>query len=145
MMDRRREIAGPAPRRSRVPAGLRAARTCYDHLAGELGVALTESLLAREFLLAEAADFRLTEAGAAFFEDLGVAPADHKRRRRAFARQCMDWSERRPHLAGALGAALAGHAFERGWIARPDNYRAVAVTATGRHAFERYFSVKLPD
>ena len=113
---------------------LRSARTCYDHLAGRLGVALTESLVARQYVLLDEDGGAVTEKGAQFFAELGLElPGIGKRRR--FCRPCVDWSERRPHLGGAVGAALAQHCFSAGWIERIKDSRAVAITASGRAGF----------
>lgn len=114
-------------------AALRLARSCYDYLAGQLGVALTEALLQQDTLRVEGSDFALTPAGAAFLRERGVdvpaatGPGHH----RVFARRCLDWSERRDHLAGALGAAVFAHWEAQGWIARHDHSRAVALTPQG--------------
>ncbi len=114
-------------------AALRLARSCYDHLAGQLGVALAEALLRQDALRVEGSDFALTPQGAAFLRERGVdvPAATGTGRRRAFARRCLDWSERRDHLAGALGAAIFAHWEAQGWIARHDHSRAVALTPQG--------------
>src|SRR5579859_7576244 len=117
-----------APRyRPRSPRddALRLARTCYDHLAGRLGVGLADALIARELVVLGEDGGEVTEAGLTFLRTLGVEPA-HGHRRRIFCRPCLDFTERRPHLAGALGAALATRCFELGWIARIRDSRAVA-------------------
>ncbi|NJP47005.1 ArsR/SmtB family transcription factor [Actinacidiphila epipremni] len=107
------------------------ARTCYDHLAGAVGVALTDAMVARR-LLDDTHGLGLTAAGAAWLADLGVdVPAGT---RRPAVRSCLDWTERRPHLAGAVGAALCRHAFDAGWITRVGTTRAVAVTPPGARA-----------
>ncbi len=123
---------------------LRAARTCYDHLAGQLGVALTESLAAHDFLLLDQDGGAITPAGARFLAELGrdLAPAGGTKRR--FCRPCLDWSEQRPHLAGLVGAALAERCFALGWIARIKDSRAVAITAIGRDGFRARFGVEVP-
>ncbi len=114
-------------------AALRLARSCYDHLAGQLGVALTEALLRQDVLRVEGSDFALTPEGAAFLRERGVdvPAATGPGRRRVFARRCLDWSERRDHLAGALGAAVFAHWEAQGWITRHDHSRAVALTPQG--------------
>ena len=95
---------------------LRSARTCYDHLAGRLGVALAGSLGERRYVLLDEDGGEVTEDGTRFFDELGLdlAGADGKRRR--FCRPCVDWSERRPHLGGAVGAALAQRCFALGCV-----------------------------
>jgi DNA-binding transcriptional ArsR family regulator len=110
---------------------LHAARTCYDHLAGRLGVAVTDALVARDVLRRGDGSFELGDDGEAFFSDLGVDVAGARARKRVFARACLDWSERRPHLAGALGAALAAAALDQGWVRRRPNDRALRVMPAG--------------
>jgi len=111
---------------------LRAGRTCYDHLAGALGVALTDALVTRGALELAGRDYELSETGATDLSALGVDVDRARSSRRAFARACLDWSERRPHLAGALGAALADRLFELGWLIRLPGARTVKVTAIGK-------------
>jgi DNA-binding transcriptional ArsR family regulator len=120
---------------------LRAARTCYDHLAGRLGVTLAESLERRGVLRLEAGAFVPTTRGERELADLGLDLDGLKQRRRAFARACLDWSERRYHLAGALGAALTDRFFELGWIERRDGTRAVALTASGSDELRERFGL----
>jgi len=109
---------------------LRLARSCYDHLAGQMGVALTDALLDRDVLRVESSDFALTPAGAMFLRERGVdVPAAPGRR--AFARRCLDWSERRDHLAGALGTAVFAAWETQGWVARRERSRALRLTPAG--------------
>lgn len=129
----------PSVERSRVPAPLRDGRMCYDHLAGRLGVAVTDALVARGVLARGDDAFALTEAGAEWFATLGIDAAALRDGRRSFARHCIDWSERRPHLAGALGAAIAERFVDRGWIRRDRDSRAVSLTEDGRAALARIF------
>jgi len=140
-------IAPPAPVRSlhesEVAVAVRFARTCYDHLAGTLGVAMTEALIARG-ILAEIEDgYDMTPAGVRSLQEFGVDVGSARRRRRLFAPHCLDWSERRHHVAGALGSALAGHLFEVGWIVRAPTSRAVWVTPTGRVGLSDWLGVRL--
>ncbi|MDI6409636.1 winged helix-turn-helix domain-containing protein [Streptomyces albus] len=131
-------LAAMAPDRSAPPRSLSAAgrrralahaRTCYDHLAGTLGVAITDAMTERGLLDWEHG-LRLTGAGEGWLTELGVTvPAGT---RRPAVRSCLDWTERRPHLAGAVGAALCGHALGSGWILRIGTTRAVTVTPEGR-------------
>lgn len=111
---------------------LRTARMCYDHLAGRLGVSLTQALEGRGALRASEGSFELSGSGEAVFLDLGVDVHGARVRRRAFARPCLDWSERRPHLAGALGAGLADALITRGWLRRGPQGRALRITDEGR-------------
>jgi hypothetical protein len=106
-------------------------RTCYDHLAGRLGITVTDAFAARGLLLRDTG-FALTETGLRWFEEAGI-PLD-RRGRRPLARACLDWTERRPHLAGVAGAALCRHALDAGWCVRIGSERAVKVTATGERA-----------
>jgi DNA-binding transcriptional ArsR family regulator len=123
---------------------LRLARTCYDHLAGMLGVAITEAMVRRGHLKPRGADFILRPAGERFFSQLGVNVAAVRAKHRRFARQCLDWSERRPHLAGSLGAALANRCFELGWLERVAASRVVSVTKRGRAAIGETFALTAP-
>ena len=115
---------------------LRAARTCYDHLAGRLGTALMDALLVRGLV----ADEHVTATGAERFGELGI-DLDAIPGRRPRFRSCLDWSERRPHAAGKLGAALAAHAFEFGWVERLDGSRALRVTPAGEVGFADAFGL----
>ena len=113
------------------------ARTCYDHLAGEVGVALTERMVELGFLLENHRDFTVSSEGETWFQSFGVDTEQLRSGRRHFARQCLDWSERRHHIAGALGAAMAHRLFELLWIKRVPGGRAVSVTRKGFEAFKR--------
>ena len=132
-----------APERRRVQlrrvGELRTARFCYDHLAGRLGVALTDSLLQRRFLRRADANFRIGPKGRAFLEGLGIDVAAAEEQRRHFARCCLDWSERRPHLGGALGAALAEHLLRQKWLRRDRTPRKAVVTALGERELPKHF------
>jgi len=140
------ELAGPAaPARtlraaSRMDA-LRAARTCYDHLAGRLGVAVTDALVAEGWLADSDGGFAVTRSGEDRFGRLGIDVAELRRLRRPLTRRCVDWTERRPHLAGSLGAALAARALELGWVARVPHDRALEVTEAGERALRRRLGV----
>lgn len=125
-------------------AALREARTCYDHLAGRLGVAIADAILQKRWLERQGAELALTDLGARGFGSLGIDVAALARRRRPLVRACLDWSERRPHLAGSLGAALADLAFARGWVERVGSTRAVRVTPVGRAELKRLLGLDLP-
>lgn len=129
-------LTGPLKLRDR-PSGrveqqIRLARTCYDHLAGRLGVAVTESLVKRKFISQADRDFTLTPPGIDWFAGVGINLSDLTKHRRHFARACLDWSERQFHLGGALGAALAARLFDLKWTARVSGSRAVRLTEKGR-------------
>lgn len=117
---------------SAMPAesALRFARICYDHLAGELGVLIADTLVERGLLAPTGAD--LTPSGDAWLGDLGIDAEALRTARRAHVRFCLDWSEPRDHPAGAVGAAITSSLFERRWIVRLEGSRAVRLTARGR-------------
>jgi DNA-binding transcriptional ArsR family regulator len=121
------------------------ARTCYDHLAGRLGVAIHDALLARGALVPAPAGYELGPYGQDVFADLGVDVEAARRARRAFAPACLDWSERTHHVAGALGAALAGRLLDRGWVSRRPGSRAVEVAAIGRRGLRATLGVDAAD
>ncbi|MEV6356395.1 ArsR/SmtB family transcription factor [Streptomyces hydrogenans] len=114
-------------------------RTCYDHLAGRLGIAVTDALTARGLLLQDTG-FALTDRGLEWFADLGVPLV--RKGRRPLARGCLDWTERRPHLAGIAGAALCTHALDSGWCVRIGSGRAVKVTPAGERALLRELGIE---
>ena len=120
---------------------LRLARTCYDHLAGRLGVRVTDAMVRRRLLAPSGRDFRVTAAGERLLGRLGLDLAGARRERRAFARQCLDWSERRAHLAGSLGAALARRCLDLRWVRRVDEQRTLALTPQGRRALRTWFGI----
>jgi hypothetical protein len=135
----RRLVVGPRD------AALRAARTCYDHLAGHLGVALADAMVrSGDVELTHDAGL-VTEKGIALLARIGIdvesLASRGQSRRRVLCRPCLDWSERRPHLAGAVGAALCTHCFAKGWIRRVEGTRAVAITPVGRRIFREVFGI----
>ncbi|MFD5229650.1 ArsR/SmtB family transcription factor [Streptomyces qaidamensis] len=118
-------------RESNAGSAMARGRTCYDHLAGRLGIAVTDALTARG-LLQQQTGFALTDAGVEWFGAAGITL--DRQSRRPLARACLDWTERRPHLAGVAGAALCRHALDTGWCVRIGSERAVKVTAAGERA-----------
>jgi DNA-binding transcriptional ArsR family regulator len=127
----------------RISPALREARTCYDHLAGRLGVGLADALVARGLVVLGEEAGEATEAGRAWLMDFGVPRETTGRTRRLFCRPCLDWSERRPHLAGTLGAALCARCADLGWIRRERDSRAVTITAAGRQGFAQALGLAL--
>ncbi|MGH9106426.1 MAG: ArsR/SmtB family transcription factor [Acidimicrobiales bacterium] len=123
---------------------LRHARTCYDHLAGELGVGLTDALQHQHLLQCTDGAYTLTEAGHTRLRDLGIDIDALRGHRRAFARPCLDWTEQRSHLAGALGAGIAARMLELDWVRRAPGSRSLHVTPAGRHALLEHFALNLP-
>lgn len=122
---RRAPLPGPADQR------LRHARVCYDHLAGEAGVALFERMRARRFVSGNDEELALTPAGEAWCRRIGLDLAELRSRRRRLCRACLDWSERRTHLAGALGAALLDRLFALRYASRERNGRRVLLSPRG--------------
>lgn len=118
-------------RTSRARDALRSARTCYDHLAGQLGVEVLDVFVQRRWLVARGEDYRLRPDGERRLVALGVDVDGARIARRHFARTCLDWTERRPHLAGALGAALCDSFFREGWVRRQRSGRGLVVTGFG--------------
>jgi DNA-binding transcriptional ArsR family regulator len=141
-------VAAVAPPRHRSPSkiddALRAGRTCYDHLAGRLGVALADALIAQHGIVLGEDGGEVTGTGSRILGEFGIDLATVGQQRRTFCRPCIDWSERRPHLAGSIGAALASRCFELGWIERLRDSRAVTVTKRGRSGFAETFDLVLP-
>jgi DNA-binding transcriptional ArsR family regulator len=124
----------------REPA-LRKARVCYDHLAGELGVMVYDGLIRRQALKAGINGLELTEAGKQLFAELGIRPDAANVSRRALCRSCMDWSERRDHLAGSLGATLLQRIVELGWAKRVAGTRVLAFSDAGERALRKMFEL----
>ncbi len=141
------EVAIAAPERyrpaSKVDPALRTARTCYDHFAGRLGVGLAEALGARGHLVLAEEAGEVTEAGIEFLSGFGLDLAEARRCRRAYCRPCLDWTERRPHLGGAIGAALAARCFALRWVERQRDSRALTITAAGRRGLDEVFGLRL--
>lgn len=115
------------------------ARTCYDHLAGRLGITLTDALTHRG-LLRQDTGFALTDAGLRWFDEAGIGL--DRTGRRPLTRACLDWTERRPHLAGTAGAALCRHALDARWCVRIGSERAVKVTPDGERAFAELLGIE---
>jgi DNA-binding transcriptional ArsR family regulator len=142
-------VLAPNRPRARVPAAedgelFPDARLCYDHPAGALGVRVLASLVGRRLLVARGKDFELSSRGATWFAALGIDVSGVRRRRRHFARACLDLTERRHHLAGALGAARAANLLRRGWLRRRPEGRAVSVSRAGQTGFKRELGISLP-
>jgi DNA-binding transcriptional ArsR family regulator len=124
---------------------LRYARTCYDHLAGHVGVALAHALERDGAVESRDGTYRLGRNADEWLSALGIDLSDLQRQRRPLVRGCLDWSERELHIAGALGAALTARLFDLDWIRRRDGNRSVALTKHGRAALERELGVDLTN
>ena len=124
----------------------RRARTCYDHLAGRLGVALADALQDRGHVLVKERTGLVTEAGQRFLCEFGIVllpQADRRNKGPGLCRTCLDGTEKRPHLAGRLGAALCARCFDLGWVERINGSRAIAITSAGQDGFARTFGIWL--
>jgi hypothetical protein len=149
-------LGSPVPvrtlRQSREAAALAEARTCYDHLAGRAGVALLDALLGAGLLASgpgndgtadvasgTAAAYVVTEAGASVLRGFGLDLPALRRSRRRLAGPCLDWTQRRPHLNGSLGAAITTRLLDLGWLERAPHRRAVQVTSAGRQGLADTF------
>jgi DNA-binding transcriptional ArsR family regulator len=128
---------------SKLDEAMRMARSCYDHLAGKLGVGLADALCGRGHVVLTEEGGEVTDEGARFLVAFGVDLELARERRRIFCRPCIDWTERRRHLAGAVGAALAARCFELRWIERRRDSRALTITPAGRRGFAEIFTVSL--
>ena len=125
-----------------IPA-IKHCRTCYDHLAGKVGVAVTDSLLQQKIIINSDNVFELSKKGENWFADFGIDVTGLKEQRRSFLRPCLDWSERRHHIAGSLAAALLDKMLIADWIRRAKNSRAIIITSKGQKAFYDHFKLNL--
>jgi DNA-binding transcriptional ArsR family regulator len=129
-----------------TPLRLRQARTCYDHMAGAVAVSVHDYMMQRGWLLAVSeldTAYELSDVGVAALEQLGLDVAATRQLRRRFACSCLDWSERKPHIGGALGAALLQLMLQRGWVERDLDSRALGVTRSGVRALQKNFAINL--
>jgi len=124
----------------RIDPALRNARTCYDHVAGRLGVALADALVRCKAIILTPDAGEVTGVGLDLLDSLGILLETSRRSKGLLCRPCLDWSERRPHIAGALGAALYRHMFALGWIER-EKGRAITVTPAGRRGLAGAFGL----
>jgi len=131
--------------RSAQDDGLRFARTCYDHLAGQLGVAIADALADKDAIVLGDDGGEVTEWGARLLADFGVDLTTRSRGRRIFCKACLDWSERRYHVGGVVGVELLKRLIELGWLVRQRDTRAVSVTAAGRKGLREAFGVDLDE
>lgn len=138
-------IAGPARVASLNDSlqrnAIQRARTCYDHLAGELGVGLTQAFIDNGFIVYHGEAYEVTPLGETRLNSFGIDCLELQQKRRAFARSCLDWSERKPHMAGTLGAAILRRLLELKWILRVRSSRIVKVTDLGRRQLQNEFGL----
>lgn len=118
-------------------------RTCYDHLAGKVGVLIADKLISQKIIELQDKTFVVTENGNEFFSDFGLELAELQKQRRYFAKACLDWSERKYHLAGSLGNALLEKMLELDWVRRTKNSRAIVITSVGQSGLRDKFEVEL--
>lgn len=116
-------------------------RTCYDHLAGKIGVALAESLLEQKIIIEKNNTFEITSEGEKWFSDFGVNIGDAKKQKRIFLKPCLDWSERRYHIAGSVGTLLLNKMLEQDWIRRTANSRVIIITGKGEKEMLKSFKI----
>jgi DNA-binding transcriptional ArsR family regulator len=129
--------------RSAADEALRFARTCYDHIAGTLGVAIADALQAAGHVVISDDGGELTDRGARLLQRFGATPLSKTKSRRIYCRPCLDWSERRYHLAGFVGAEICRCCLERGWLTRMRDTRALRLTPEGRGGLAETFGVQL--
>jgi DNA-binding transcriptional ArsR family regulator len=130
---------------SRHARALNAARICYGHLAGRLGVDLTDCFVARGYIVLDDHVAEITTAGARVLAEFGIERPARRSPRRFFCRLCLDWTERRPHIAGAVGAAITRRCFDLGWLERMNRSHALIVSPRGRRGFLETFGIETPE
>ena len=116
-------------------------RTCYDHLAGKIGVALAESLLQQKIIIEKNNTFEISPEGEKWFSDFGVNILDAKKQKRIFLKPCLDWSERRYHIAGSVGTLLLNKMLEQDWIRRTKDSRVIIITGKGEKEMLKSFKI----
>jgi len=130
---------------SQQARALSAARICYDHLAGRLSVDLTDALVTHEYIVVGDEAAEVTQAGIRFLTEFGIDLSAVSSKRRHFCRLCIDWTERRPHIAGTVGTAITKRCFDLGWTERMKYSGAVIVTASGKRGFLETFGIGVPE
>ena len=116
-------------------------RTCYDHLAGKIGVALTNSLVEQNIIIDANTNFEISLEGEKWFSDFGINIEELKKQRRLFLKPCLDWSERKNHMAGSLAASLLNKMIANDWLRKTTNSRAIIITGKGEKELLRYFKI----
>ncbi|WP_243522340.1 helix-turn-helix transcriptional regulator [Bacillus pseudomycoides] len=140
-------LAPPEPvqsfKQSKGSKEIQYARTCYDHLAGKIGVEITNSLLDNEILIKDGLQFKVTKKGQEFFEGFDIDLNSLHKKRRFFSKCCLDWSERQHHLAGSLGNAILEKMLKENWIIRAEHSRAIHITPLGKRKIYETFSIQI--
>ncbi|OMQ09936.1 helix-turn-helix transcriptional regulator [[Flexibacter] sp. ATCC 35103] len=116
-------------------------RTCYDHLAGKIGVALADSLVQQKIIIEKESAFEISTEGEKWFSDFGINLEDAQKQKRIFLKPCLDWSERRYHIAGSIGTLLLNKMLEQDWIRRTANSRAIIITGKGEKELFKNFKI----
>jgi DNA-binding transcriptional ArsR family regulator len=116
-------------------------RTCYDHLAGKIGVALTDNLLEQKIITETNTSFEITSEGKKWFADFGINLEEAQKQKRMFLKPCLDWSERRNHIAGSVGALLFNKMLKEDWLRRTKDSRAISITGKGEKELWKYFKI----
>ncbi|MFH6995702.1 ArsR/SmtB family transcription factor [Flavobacterium sp. FlaQc-48] len=116
-------------------------RTCYDHLAGKIGVALADSLLEQKIIIEIDNAFKISPEGEKWFSDLGINLEEAQKQKRIFLKPCLDWSERRYHIAGSIGTLLLNKMLEQDWIRRTKDSRAIIITGKGEKEILKNFKI----
>lgn len=132
-----------APERPTPGAAMALARSCYDHLAGNLGVTIFDTVERRNYISTSENGWTLADDGKTFFAEMGLDIDGLVMARRPAVRACIDWTERRNHLGGGLGAALLNHMFVRRWVSRRTDRRVLLVSTRGRQALREHFAIDL--
>ncbi|WP_125722674.1 ArsR/SmtB family transcription factor [Flavobacterium ustbae] len=116
-------------------------RTCYDHLAGKIGVAVAESLLQQKIIIDLNEKFEISSEGTKWFADFGINLEELKKQKRLFLKPCLDWSERKNHIAGSVGASLLNKMITEDWLRKTKDSRAIQITGKGEKELFRYFKI----
>lgn len=127
---------------SKKPAGIKFCRSCYDHLAGYVGVKMTESMEKNKWIRKEKRGYEITEKGWKSLSSLGIEKDNFGGKHRTLTRQCIDGTEKRPHLAGSLGAAILKSLIEKNWLKRVESTRVLIFTSKGEKEFCSYFGIE---
>ena len=139
-------LSGPSSKkmeRETVLPGIKYCRSCYDHVAGFVGVKIAEGLERKKAIRKSASLYLVTNSGWKLLADLGIDKNEMMANRRPLTRQCLDWSERKPHLAGQLGARLLNSMLDRDWLKRMKFSRELIITTKGRSEIKKMFGVDL--
>lgn len=133
----------PKKKEKHAPVGITYARTCYDHIAGKLGVTITDALLEKGIIAVSGKCYEVTSQGYQWFASVGLSVEEIKLQKRSFAHQCLDWSERRHHVGGAIGAALLQMMLQNDWLRKTRHSRQLQITPKGTMELRNRLSIKM--